>query len=47
MQTGSPPTGMPIMNMSYGANACSGLKNVKGNPALIVESNALGAGGLG
>ncbi|HOA75074.1 MAG TPA: prepilin-type N-terminal cleavage/methylation domain-containing protein [Phycisphaerae bacterium] len=32
----------PIMALSYGANAFAGLRNVKGNPALIVESAKFG-----
>lgn len=33
---------MPLMWMSYGANARAGLRNTKGNPAFIVESAKLG-----
>jgi prepilin-type N-terminal cleavage/methylation domain-containing protein len=32
------PVGMPILWLSYGANASAGLKSVKGNPALILEA---------
>lgn len=43
---GSPPTGWsikaPMMSLSYGANAFAGLRNVKGSPALIVESAKFG-----
>ncbi|HSW47271.1 MAG TPA: hypothetical protein VLM89_17040, partial [Phycisphaerae bacterium] len=35
---GNGPVVMPIMWMSFGANASAGLRNVKGSPALIVES---------
>lgn len=31
------PVGMPLLWMSYGANASAGLKGVRGNPALLVE----------
>jgi prepilin-type N-terminal cleavage/methylation domain-containing protein/prepilin-type processing-associated H-X9-DG protein len=34
----STPVNFPLLWMSYGANASAGLKNVKGNPALIVEA---------
>jgi len=33
----STPVGMPLLWMSYGANASAGLKGVRGNPALLVE----------
>ncbi|GMU24717.1 MAG: hypothetical protein AMXMBFR13_47900 [Phycisphaerae bacterium] len=33
---------LPLLWMSYGANAPAGLKNTKGNPALVVESSVLG-----
>lgn len=32
----------PLLWMSYGANAAAGLKNVKGNPILIVEAGKFG-----
>ena len=35
---GNGPCTLPIMWMSYSANASAGLRNVKGNPALIVEA---------
>jgi prepilin-type N-terminal cleavage/methylation domain-containing protein/prepilin-type processing-associated H-X9-DG protein len=41
--TGSrPAVSMPILWMSYGANANAGLKRTKGSPILIVESAKLG-----
>ena len=40
--TGSVPTTVPLLWMSYGANASAGLKNVNGNPVLILESRKLG-----
>lgn len=43
---GSPSSGWsikaPLMSLSYGANAFAGLRNVKGSPALIVESAKFG-----
>lgn len=36
--TGTGPLTLPIMWMSYSANASAGIRNVKGNPALIVEA---------
>lgn len=33
----STPVGMPLLWMSYGANAAAGLKGVRGNPILLVE----------
>lgn len=43
---GPPPSGwtvkVPMMSLSYGANAFAGLRNVKGTPALIVESAKFG-----
>lgn len=36
--TGRGPITLPIMWMSFAANASAGLTNVKGNPALIVEA---------
>jgi len=33
----STPVGMPLLWMSYGANASAGLKGVRGNPVLLVE----------
>lgn len=43
---GSPASGWsisaPQLSLSYGANAFAGLRNVKGNPALIVEAGKFG-----
>ena len=36
--TGNGPFTLPIMWLSYAANASAGLKTIKGNPALIVEA---------
>lgn len=38
----STPFLAPLLWTSYGANAAAGLKNVKGNPILIVEAGKLG-----
>jgi prepilin-type processing-associated H-X9-DG protein len=35
--SGNGPVGLPIIWMSYGANAMAGLKSVKGNPVLLLE----------
>ncbi len=40
--TGGGTVRVPILWMSYGANASAGLQNVKGTPALIVEAGKLG-----
>jgi len=39
----STPVVMPLLWMSYGANASAGLKNVRGTPALLVELPKPGA----
>jgi prepilin-type N-terminal cleavage/methylation domain-containing protein len=39
----STPVTMPLLWMSYGANASAGLKGVKGNPVLLVELPKPGA----
>ncbi len=41
-KVGSGPTSVPLLWMSYGANASAGLRNVKGSPVLIVEAGKLG-----
>ena len=39
---GDGPANLPLLWMSYGANAMAGLRNVKGSPALILESSKPG-----
>ena len=36
--SGDGPANLPLLWMSYGANAMAGLRNVKGSPAFIVEA---------
>lgn len=39
---GSPPFTLPLMWLSYGANAAAGIRETKGNPILLVESRNVG-----